>query len=200
MTNSLKAIESEILRDAKAEAKKQLQLAKERAEQKIQGKKQELEKAFVLRSTLNTEEAARKKERLLTSARLEQSKERLQAKQEMIDLAFSKVAEAFAAMDVDTHKDWLERLMLATSETGVEVVVPGKREVALVDEALLTRVNEQLKRSKRPGSLVLSEQTGEFDQGFVLLGEQSEINASLEALINSVRKDLESDVAGILFG
>ena len=200
MSNSLKAIESEILRDARAEAEKQIQLAKERAEEKVAAKKKELEKELSSRETHNSEEAGKKKERMLTSAALEERKLRLAAKQETIDLAFANVVEAFEEMDKTAYRAWLSDLMLAFTETGEELVLVSEGDRDLVDESFLGEVNAKLQEQGKPGKLTLAEKPGEFAKGFILEGQLSEINCNLDALVKTVRKSLEADVAGILFG
>ncbi len=199
MSNSLKAIESEILRDARAEADKQIQLANARAEEKIAAKRKELEKELALRKEYNSEEAAKKKARMLTGAALEERKMRLAAKQETIDLAFSNVIEAFEEMDKDRYGKWLSDLILAYAETGEERVLVSEGDKDLVDEAFLKKVNQKLEEQGKVGKLTLVEEAGEFAKGFVLQGELSEINCNLDALVKAVRKSLEAEVASVLF-
>ncbi|QRN85384.1 V-type ATP synthase subunit E [Clostridia bacterium] len=199
MSNSLKAIESEILRDARAEADKQIQLANARAEEKIAAKRKELEKELALRKEYNSEEAAKKKARMLTGAALEERKMRLAAKQETIDLAFSNVIEAFEEMDKDRYGKWLSDLILAYAETGEERVLVSEGDKDLVDEAFLKKVNQKLEEQGKVGKLRLVEEAGEFAKGFVLQGELSEINCNLDALVKAVRKSLEAEVASVLF-
>ncbi len=199
MSNSLKAIKSEILRDARAEAQKQIQLAKERAEEKVAAKKRELEKELASRRKYNSEEAGKKKGRMLTGASLDERKMRLAAKQETIDVAFSNVVEAFEEMDKARYSQWLSDLMLAYAETGEETVLVSEGDRGLVDESFLKEVNAKLEEQGKAGKLTLADKAGEFAKGFVLEGELSEINCNLDALVKTVRKKLEAEVAGILF-
>lgn len=199
MSNSLKAIESEILRDARAEAQKQVQLASERADEKIAAKEKELEKELAASKSRNSEEAAKMKARMLTGAALEERKMRLAAKQETIDLAFSNVIEAFEEMDKASYGKWLSELILAYVETGEERVLVSEGDQDLVDETFLNKVNEKLQEQGKVGKLTLAEEVGEFAKGLVLQGELSEINCNLDALVKAVRKSLEAEVAGVLF-
>lgn len=200
MSNSLKAIESEILRDARAEAQKQIQLAEERANEKVAAKKKELAKELKKLEKHNSEEAGKKKERMLTAASLDERKMRLAAKQETIDLAFANVVEAFEEMDKDAYRAWLFDLMLTYAETGDERVLVSEGDKDLVDESFLSEVNAKLQEQGKSGKLTLADEAGDFAKGFVLEGELSEINCNLDALVKTVRKSLEAEVAGILFG
>jgi V/A-type H+-transporting ATPase subunit E len=199
MSNSLKAIESEILRDARAEAQKQIQLANERAEEKVVANKRELEKELAMRRKFNSEEASKKKGRMLTSASLDERKMRLAAKQETIELAFSNVVEAFEEMDKARYSQWLSDLMTTYVETGEEIVLVSEGDQDLVDDSFLKEINAKLQEQGKVGKLTLAEKPGEFAKGFVLEGELSEINCNLDALVKTVRKTLEAEVAGILF-
>lgn len=199
MSNSLKAIESEILRDARAEAQKQIQLANERAEEKVVANKRELEKELAMRRKFNSEEASKKKGRMLTSASLDERKMRLAAKQETIEVAFSNVVEAFEEMDKARYSQWLSDLMTTYVETGEEIVLVSEGDQDLVDDSFLKEINAKLQEQGKVGKLTLAEKPGEFAKGFVLEGELSEINCNLDALVKTVRKTLEAEVAGILF-
>jgi V/A-type H+-transporting ATPase subunit E len=199
MSNSLKAIESEILRDARAEAQKQIQLANERAEEKVAANKRELEKELAMRRKFNSEEASKKKGRMLTSASLDERKMRLAAKQETIEVAFSNVVEAFEEMDKARYSQWLSDLMTTYVETGDEIVLVSEGDQDLVDDSFLKEINAKLQEQGKVGKLTLADKPGEFAKGFVLEGELSEINCNLDALVKTVRKTLEAEVAGILF-
>lgn len=199
MSNSLKAIESEILRDARAEAQKQIQLANERAEEKVVVSKRELEKELAMRRKFNSEEASKKKGRMLTSASLDERKMRLAAKQETIEVAFSNVVEAFEEMDKARYSQWLSDLMITYVETGEEIVLVSEGDQDLVDDSFLKEINAKLQEQGKVGKLTLADKPGEFAKGFVLEGELSEINCNLDALVKTVRKTLEAEVAGILF-
>ena len=200
MSNSLKAIENEILRDARAEANKQIDLAKARAEEKIAARTKELEKELEARRKHNSEEARKKKERMLTAAALEERKLRLGAKQETIDKAFSNVVEAFEEMDKGEYRRWLMDLMVTYAESGKEIIEVSEGDQELLDAAFVEEVNQKLALSGKTGALTLAAEPGPFAKGFVLKGATSEINCNLDALVKTVRKSLEAEVAGILFG
>ncbi|MCF0126958.1 MAG: glycogen/starch synthase, partial [Pseudobutyrivibrio sp.] len=62
------------------------------------------------------------------------------------------------------------------------------------DDAFLTELNSKIK-----GELVLSKTIGDFKGGFVLESNGIEINNTYEALVSSLRDDLEFEVAKVLF-
>ena len=73
-------------------------------------------------------------------------------------------------------------------------LILNKEGLAIVDDAFVAELN-----SKINGELVLSKTVGNFKGGFVLENNGIEINNTYEALVSSLRDDLEFEVAKVLF-
>lgn len=200
MSNSLEAIREEILKDARAEAEKTIDYTKKRAAKLLEDKEKEAKKILEKRQVDNSEEARKVKERLLTAATLDMSKARLAAKQDSISAAFDQTLLRFEDMEKEAYSKWILDLLVAYSEDGREKVLVGKKDKDLIDKALIRRANKMRKDEGQVGELELSDEEANFDKGFLLLAEHSEINCSLNALIHQVRQKLEPEVAGVLFG
>lgn len=195
----LEAIKEQILNDAKAESEKTLETARTRAEEKKVSRLAAEKKVLAATLKHNEEEANRRKERMLTTAKLEARKNELFTKQEMIEQAFDNVSETFRAMDRQKYARLMAQIMLHHVETGEETVVVSSNDVDVLNEQFIGQINQELKEAGKPGNLRLSGDQGAFSGGFVLVGTNAETNCSIESLIRQVRKRLESDVAGILF-
>ena len=66
-------------------------------------------------------------------------------------------------------------------------------------EILIKKINLQLKKAGKSGNISVSERPGSFRGGFILERNGVQINNTFEALVNSMRDELEYEIAKILF-
>lgn len=133
--------------------------------------------------------------------RLEARKKRLGVKGEIITEAFTGARKVLDALDDASWQGLILELVLEGTVTGREKLqVPQQdRERYLGRNGLLARINDALQRKGIPGQLTLSDQAAPFEQGVLIEGELSDINASFDNLIADAREQYEHDVAQILF-
>jgi V/A-type H+-transporting ATPase subunit E len=139
------------------------------------------------------------KKRILTMANLEVRKKLLERKQVLIEEAFRKASNHLGHLPEEEYRRTMKKMLLETVESGEEEVIIAPEE-KLINPAFLNAVNEELSSTGRPGKLKLSSERREGKGGFVLRAGRKEVNNTFDSLFKEKREDLESEVAGILFG
>ncbi|MGI6189384.1 MAG: V-type ATP synthase subunit E, partial [Caldicoprobacteraceae bacterium] len=148
----------------------------------------------------NLEAAREHKKRILTVAQLEMRKKVLAAKQEMMDAVFSGTIDRIKNMPDDEYRKVIASALLNLPIEGDEEVVFSVYDEHRLDQKFLDQVNELLSKQGRKGCLRLAPDRGQFRAGFILRTGGIEINNSFEAVIKTLRDEMEPQVADILFG
>ena len=130
------------------------------------------------------------KERRQSVAELEARKLRLGAKQEMIDAAFDAAAEKLVQMDPEEYKNFILSL-LAPYRHQVGEIVLNERDKKNLERKLMAELTDS--------PMVVAEDTANIKGGFILRQGCVSINASLEKLLEQVKKDITVQIAQTLF-
>ncbi len=195
----LEAIKKQIIEDARAESDKQLDQARQRAAERRAVRLAAQAKTLAELRSRNSEEADMRKERMLTAARLDARKKLLSVKQEMIGKAFVSAEDKIRRLPAEEYRTFMADVVARYAETGDEEVSVSGRDLEVLDQEFIRLANQRLQAAGKTGALKLSEHSGDFDGGLVMIGRNSEINCTLKALVRQVRQSLESEVAQILF-
>jgi V/A-type H+-transporting ATPase subunit E len=195
MTN-ISNLTSKILEDA--EAKKEVILSDaEKEKNKILSKKQEeakiAEKIIIEKAEI---EAVSRKERIISSAKLEARNEKLKAKQEVISEIFEISIENLCNISEKEFKEFIRLSILNSNIVGEQKLILNDIGRKIIDGSFLSEINEELKSK---ATVTLSEETRNFKGGFILEKDGIEINNTFEALVNSLKDDLNQEVARVLF-
>lgn len=187
---------SKILRDAE-EIKESILASAEEDKNKILSKKiakaKELEKEIIQKAEL---EAKSKKERILSSASLKVRNNKLSAKQEVIKEVFENSIDMLATISGDDFLRFIKNSILSLGEIGEQTLILNKEGMELVDLTFIYDLNQALGDK---GNIKLSPNTGNFKGGFILESNGIEINNTYEALVSSLKDELEFEVARVLF-
>jgi V/A-type H+-transporting ATPase subunit E len=186
-----------ILADAKAEAEKITNEAKEKvaaeqakADAKLAEYRQQAE-------TLAQQAAEDEKSHILAGARMDAAKEYLAEKTQILDTVFERAAQRLGELPDDEYRGLMGRLMAEAVETGDEEVVIGKSETR-IDQALINEVNGKLAGDKKRG-LKLAADRHDLPGGFVLRRGKIKTNVSPAVLLGQARNDLVIELAKTLF-
>jgi V/A-type H+-transporting ATPase subunit E len=194
--SNINNLTSKILQDA--EAKKEVILSEaEKEKNKILSKKQE--EAKVMENIIiekAEKEAVSRKERIISSAKLEARNEKLKAKQEVISGIFESSIENLCSISDNEFKDFVRLSILNTNIEGEQKIILNNKFNKIIDESFLSEINKELKLK---ANVTLSEETRNFKGGFILEKDGIEINNTFEALVNSLKDDLSQEVARVLF-
>lgn len=189
-------ITSKILRDA--EERKEAILAEANKEKdKILSKKiakaKELEKEIIKTAEA---EAKRRKEKAISSATLKVRNDKLAAKQEVIAKVFEESIEKLSSIKGDDFLRYIRNSILSLGQIGEQRLILNKEGLEQVDLTFIYELNQALGEK---GNIKLSSEAGNFKGGFILESNGIEINNTYEALVNSLRDELEYEVAEVLF-
>lgn len=192
--SNVKNITSKILKDAEAGKENILATAAEEKDKIISKKvssaneiaKEILDKAEV--------EAKSKKERVISSAKLKVRNNKLAAKQEIIDEVFQKSIDKLTSLSKEEFLNFVKNTILSMNLSGKQTLILNEQGLKIVYSAFIEELNKKVN-----AQITLSETPGKFKGGFILENNGIEINSTYEALVSSLRDELEFEVAKVLF-
>ncbi|MBN2030127.1 V-type ATP synthase subunit E [bacterium] len=192
------AIIKKILDDAKKEAvtvekEYREELKKIEAEQKL-----EIEKITADVKKEGKTQGDEKARRLLSNAEIGARKSLLELKQELIDDVFQSAYDHVRKMEDKVYRQFIHDLIIKIAEIGDEEVIVGEKDVKLLNSSFIEQINADLKKAGKKGKLHLGKPSPEIDGGVLLRRGRKEISATLSAIFNEARHELESEVAKIL--
>ena len=175
--SNVKNITSKILKDAEA-GKENILAAAEEEKNKILSKKASSANEIAQEILQKAEaDAKSKKERVISSAKLKVRNNKLAAKQEIIDEVFEKSINKLTELSKEQFLNFVKNSILSMNLTGKQTLI----------------LNET------KATIALSKTAGNFKGGFILENNGIEINSTYEALVSSLRDELEFEVAKVLF-
>ena len=193
---SISNLTSKILRDAE-ERKESILASAEEEKNKILSKKvakaKEIENEIIHKAEV---EAKSRKERILSSASLKVRNNKLCAKQEVIKEVFDKSIDVLSSITGDDFLRFIKHTILSLGEIGEQNLILNKEGLEVVDLTFIYDLNQALGEK---GNIKLSPNAGNFKGGFILESNGIEINNTYEALVSSLKDELELEVASVLF-
>ncbi|MCK4777663.1 MAG: V-type ATP synthase subunit E, partial [Actinomycetia bacterium] len=136
--------------------------------------------------------------RILARANLEIKEMVLTEKRRGIDEAFRKAKEEILKLSDSEYIEFLEKLILQAVE-GDEEIVLNRKDKERISKDLVESMNEKLKSKRRAGNIKISNEVRDIAGGFILKGDNVEINYSLSVIFQKIQEDEESEIAKILF-
>lgn len=187
---------SKILRDSE-ERKESILASAEEEKNKILSKKvakaKELETEIIKKAEV---EAKSRKERMISSASLKVRNDKLAAKQEIIKDVFDNSIDVLSSISGDDFLRFVKNTILSLGNIGEQNLILNKDGMELVDLTFIYDLNQSLGDK---GNIKLSSNIGNFKGGFILERNGIEINNTYEALVSSLKDELEFEVANVLF-
>ncbi|NFT03916.1 V-type ATP synthase subunit E [Clostridium sporogenes] len=183
-----KVKKEEFIKEAKEDGKKILD--KKTAEAKVI-EKNTIEKA--------ERESVIRRERILSNAELKVRNEKLQSKQKVIEKVLENSLEKLSSLSKEEYLSYIKERILNLPIDGDEKIIINLKDKLLITEDFINEVNSELVKKGKLGNLSLSDETRDFKAGFILEKNGIEINNSFEALISSMKDELEYEVARVLF-
>ena len=143
--------------------------------------------------------ARERKQRMISMAELEDRKEVLKVKQDVIEEAFSRAIERILSLDTEPYGAFLIDLILRANPEGDEEILFNQGDRDRFGNGWIRQLNQRLVENKKKGALRIADETRSIQGGAILRRGRKETNCSLESIIGSRRNVLETTVAGILF-
>lgn len=190
---SLAQITEKIQSDARAEAQKILEKAREQEtgiKRDADSEVKKIEEAAKSRFDLEKPEIFKRRDIV---ARLDVNKIHLDAQRRLINDVFDDALNRFKSLDKDTYLTFCENLLREAVDSGDEVMEVSQQE-KLLNKEWLDRFN-----AANNTKITLSDARGDFSGGFVLNKGRICVNCSWEMLMQAAREKLETDVVKRLF-
>ena len=143
-------------------------------------------------------EADIQEDRLRRLFMLEERKDLVGLKREVIDEAFLTALAQLNQTPADKVAQIMGDLVLQNA-AGDEVLQAGAVNDAFFTDAFLQEMNTRLKQAGKPGTLTMAADRYPGVCGLVLKTSQSEMHCTFDALLSTKREELETSVAAILF-
>jgi V/A-type H+/Na+-transporting ATPase subunit E len=186
-----------ILGDAKAEAERITQEAREKEAAEQTKLNEQLDQYGKQTENLAKKAGEDEEAHILAAARMDIAKQLLAEKRKILDEVFEQARRQVTELPDEQYRHLCTKLMLEAVETGAEEIVVDKNE-SRINQDFLDQVNQQL-GPDRKGALKLSQERDNLGAGFILKRGKVKTNVSLEVLLDQARKELEIELAKELF-
>jgi V/A-type H+-transporting ATPase subunit E len=189
ITGDAEAEASKIVEEGTSEAKAILDAAQDEADK--------ISSDFRVKAEAEAKEYVR---RQVSLRELEARKAVLTEKGKVIDQVFDQVLDELRRRDRDGGYSLTRDLLLKAIEVGDEEIIVSPEDRGSISGSFLKDLNKELTTTGRRGEVTLSEETRNIRGGFVLRRGRTESNSTFETLLSMLRDDVETEVAGLLFG
>jgi V/A-type H+-transporting ATPase subunit E len=186
-----------ILSQARAEADQLMSSADETARKENQRLEKEMEALRQETSKLAEAAGQDKLSRMLAAARMQNAKDLLAAKGQILDELFARVKQRVEQMPDNEYLELMKRFLQKAVRTGQEEVIVGKNETR-INPAFINKLNAELHWQAK-GGLQLSPTREDIGGGFILSSGKVRINASTDVLVGQLRDKMEMELAAELF-
>jgi V/A-type H+-transporting ATPase subunit E len=193
-------LKQKILSDAEAEARKILEEGEAEARNITDEARAEADKAASQYKARADADAAEHIRRQTSLRELEARKAVLAEKGRLIEEVFDKVLESLREKDRAGGYGLTRDLLLKAIETGTEEIIVAPDDRKAIDKAFIDSLNAEISKAGKKGEITLSDETRDIKGGFILSRGRVDSNSSFDTLLTMLRDDVESRVAGILFG
>jgi len=146
------------------------------------------------------EKAELERRRASVSAELERRKEVLKEKQKLMEDCFREALEELVNLPDEEYGAVIGEMLLNLVWSGEERVLISPDDEKRIDGEFIDRINGELKKTGKKGELKLDGTLASIRGGFVLRTEDVEVDCSFGTLLSHLKDELQSEVAGILFG
>lgn len=192
-------IQAKILEESRLLAEANIKNAEEEAASIIRAASKDSEakrKQIIEKAEL---EAVEVKKRLIAIAELEARKQKLMAKQEVVDEAFKMTLTKLNNLPDIEYQSILVEMISNSVETGEEEILLSLKDKERLPPSFIDELNKKLIQKGVPANLKLSEETRNISGGFILKSGDIELNNSFESIIRMNRDDMETEVIKCLF-
>jgi V/A-type H+-transporting ATPase subunit E len=198
---SLATIIKKIEDEAEAQRQQIIDHANAEAEQIVeQGRKRaEDEAAHILQKA--EDELHNVKNRRMATTLLHMRKEKLDHRQQILNEVFTKALTRIQSYNPEQYRDGARKLLLSVNEEreGTVFLSQTDHAEALIDQAFIDAINEELQQQQRQLRFTLSDQPAEIEHGFVVDFDDFVVNYSIETLLAGLWEEIKTEVSRQLF-
>lgn len=197
--SNLENITSKIKKDAEVQRDAILAQANENTTLIINKKESVAKKDATDFLEKSKKEAITKRSRILSSANLKVRNDKLVAKQNVISDIFEKAKNELNNMSDDKFKEFITNKVLSSNISGNENIIVNENKKSVLNEAFIKELNAKLIAANKKGELKVSDLNGSFNGGFIIEKDGIEINNTFDSLVDSLRDEMEFEIAQIMF-
>ncbi|GAA0120774.1 MAG: V-type ATP synthase subunit E [Clostridium argentinense] len=197
--SNLENLTSKIVNDAKEKAEGIVNDAKVKEKEIIAKKKDEAEK--IAKDILEKANLEGKNlfDRAISKNELKVRNEKLVAKQQIIDKVFNEAIKELSNMSQEDYLNYIRNNLKSMKLQGHEEIIVSENDKNKISEEFINELNNAIAKDVERANIILSKETRPISGGFILTRSGIEFNFSYDALVNSLRYEIENDVAMMLF-
>lgn len=197
--SNLENLTSKIITDANEKATDIINDAKVKEKELIAKKKDEAEKlakSIIEKATL---EGKNLFDRAVSKSELKVRNEKLVAKQQVIDKVFNEAIKELNNMSSEDYLNYIKNSLKSIKLQGHEEIIVSENDKDKIGEEFIKELNKSIASDVEKANIILSKNTRQINGGFILVRSGIEFNYSYDALVNSLRYEIENQVAMMLF-
>lgn len=188
----------QIREDAQLAAEKIVADAQKKAAELKDASREKIEGMHAAMVSQAEKESSQLEERMLRMAELDERKELLQKKRDLMDEAFQLAKEKLKAMPADQKRAFFFGRATDAAQGG-ETLVIGSESGEWFDTAFVEDVSRALEKLGKAGGLTLGTEGRTGVTGVILVKGGAETHCTFETLLEAQRAQLETKVAETLF-
>lgn len=199
MMSNLENLISKIITDANEKSTGIINDAKVKETELIAKKKDEAEefaKSIIEKATL---EGKNLFDRAISKSELKVRNEKLVAKQQVIDKVFNEAIKELNNMSTEDYLNYIKNSLKSIKLQGHEEIIVSENDKDKIGEEFIKELNKSIAKDVEKANIILSKDTRQMNGGFILVRSGIEFNYSYDALVNSLRYEIENQVAMMLF-
>ncbi|MCD3216090.1 V-type ATP synthase subunit E [Clostridium botulinum C] len=196
--SNIENLTSKIIEHAKSTAKDIIDKAKEKENNIISKKVSIAEKERNIILSKAKDESKLKKQRIISNANLQVRDMKLSAKIEVLDKVFNDSIQKLNGMTTSEMINFIRNSILSSEIDGDEEIIIDSSNLVITPQ-FVEELNKELKSKGKIGKLKLSSENRNIGGGYILAKNGIEINNTFDFLVKSLRDDIESEVAKVLF-
>lgn len=197
--SNLNNLVTKIVEDAKKEAASIIEKAEQEQNKIVNDSKSEAKskKAEILAKA--DREAKTRKDRVISNAELQVRNNKLEAKQKVIDNVFDLAVNKLKEIPQDKYLQFIKHTIMSLDIIGDEEIIVNPEDSKKLTSEFINAINADLKAKGKKGEIKLSSENRAIKGGYILAKNGIEINNTFEALVHSMRDELEQEVIQTLF-
>ncbi len=193
------AILDKIGEDARAAAEGLVQEAGKKASQLMEASRAKMDAQRETMVIQAEKESAELEQRMLRMAELDDRKELLGKKQALMDEAFAVAREKLVSMPAKDMRAFFLKQVTDVAN-GSETLVLGADKAGWFDPSFVEEADKALAAKGKEGKLTVASEKRPGCTGVILAGQGSQVVCTFETVLDSLRADMEAQIARELFG
>lgn len=138
-------------------------------------------------------------DRAISKSELKVRNEKLIAKQQVIDKVFNEAIKELNNMSSEDYLNYIKNSLKSIKLQGHEEIIVSENDKDRIGEEFIKELNKSIAKDVEKANIILSKNTRQINGGFILARSGIEFNYSYDALVNSLRYEIENEVAMMLF-